>query len=92
MAKQESYYFRDKRLTRRQRLHQKILRPLAMWVASQDPKTVLVMGGMVGASWIAIRLLIINFYAFFVALPWIIFGISGVVAGLAHALNGGRHE
>lgn len=90
----QKHYFRDKRLTRRQKWHQKILRPLASFIVRDNPAEYLINGVLFAAFWIVIRVAVMNFYGLISALPWIVMAIALVLAGLSHVLrkgDGTRH-
>lgn len=81
------YYFRDKRLARRQKIHQKFLLPFARWVVSLDPKQILSTGLLLFGGWNLFRLFVVNFYWTAVALPWLILTLALLLSGLSYALR-----
>lgn len=84
--KKESFYFRNKALTRRHRW----LGPLAQWVEQKGPDGFLVPGVTVAIFWIAMRLFVVHFWSIFVSLPWIVLTMAGVLATLSWALRKGK--
>ena len=87
----QKHYFRNKQITKRQKFHQKILRPLALWIASHPPQDFIANGVVwVGFS-ILIPWFVLQFFSFTMALPWILIAVFLTLAGISYALRkGGR--
>jgi ABC-type sugar transport system permease subunit len=89
MDKNKTHYFRDKQIVYRGKWYQKILRPLAVWVANQEPQTVILNGLIFAIGWAMLRLLVVHFYSFVFALPWVIMAIAIALALLSKVLREG---
>jgi hypothetical protein len=90
MAYEDRTYFRNKQLAKRAKFHQKILRPLAVWLENKDPLRVLFLG-FAGFSALGLfRLMVINFYGFMTVLPFLFLLTFIGLASISWALQKGK--
>lgn len=90
MKDKDRFYFRDKRLATRQGFLQKYMRPIAAWLEIKGPTDILVNGFLISCFWIAIRLIVVNFYQVVFLLPWFIGFMSVILALASWALRRGE--
>ena len=90
MANEDHTYFRNKQLTTRAKWHQKVLRPLAAWIAQYKPEDFIANGFI----WVGFSLLIpwfvLNFFSLTLALPWIFMVVFVGLASISWALQKGK--